>query len=81
MRYKLDRIGLFLLLSGKTQKELAKELGISHHSVGKYINQNRGKRIDYLTLKAICEYFGVPEKAFLDEEVTLKIKNGKISVL
>jgi len=53
-------------LKGVSQRQLAKDLNLSHTSIYKYLHNKAGASFD--VVKKLAKYFNVPVTYFLEEE-------------
>jgi len=77
--FTLERINLLISLSGKSQMEICRELGISKGRLNHYL---KGKRkFDDIIKHSICKLFGVDERILTQHTIHLTIKGSKIFIL
>ena len=68
----VKRINVFCALLGKSQAQVAKDLGITRLKLNTIVNGKRA--IDKLTRKAVLKYFNIDSEVFEKEEITLTLK-------
>ena len=76
---EIDRINLLIVLSGKSQIEIAKQLGVSKGQLNNYLTGKR--KINEIVKKGICEMLNVPEKVLTQHTVHMTLKNKKLMIL
>ncbi len=79
MELEIQRINLLVVLTGKSQATLARQLQISRGRLNHYLT---GRRVlDEMIKISICKYFGVPERILTQKTVHLILVDNKLKVV
>ncbi|RSD30407.1 helix-turn-helix domain-containing protein, partial [Vibrio pectenicida] len=73
-----DKIRLHIDGSGKSDSEIARKIGVSRVSVGRW---KKDGRITRENLVKLCKILGVSERDFYSDDVSLEVPLKKLNII